>query len=212
MFWRVESVLMRNQLLGLTLLCISLCPLAALAEDKSDVTKYQVEIPGWYAETRKGDFQIGLDTKEKHGGTKSAYLESVVPKPRDFGNVTNWFDAKEYCGKRIKMSAWVKTKLTSGTAQLWLRIDGDWDSVKAGSFDNMGDRPIRGTTDWTQHDLVVDVPETSTDIVFGFMLIGTGRAWLDDVSFETVSKNVPLTGYGTSKKQNPRNLNFEDTQ
>ena len=57
----------------------------------------------------------------------------------------------------------------------------------------MGNRPIQGSTDWAKYELVVEVAEESTLIVFGLMLIGEGQIWLDDVSFETVSKDVPLT-------------------
>jgi hypothetical protein len=81
----------------------------------------------------------------------------------------------------------------------------------------MDDRPIRGASDWRQYSLVVDVPEKSTTIMFGLMLIGTGQIWLDDVSFAAVGKDVPLTGSyaaatAESKRQKPVNLNFEEAQ
>jgi len=216
---------MRTTLLALALLFFSVCPVFAqehaaagsrqsiyISESTPTTSKDKDPVPGWFAETREGDFEIGLDTTEKHGGTSSAHMKSVVASPREFGNLTNWFMAREYIGKRLRMTAWVKTKLTSGTAQLWLRIDGDWESgAQHGCFDNMNDRPIKGVTDWTKYNLVVDVPKNSTDIVFGFMLIGTGEAWLDDVNFEAVGKDVPLTGdFGGTKRKSPANLNFEE--
>jgi len=109
------------------------------------------------------------------------------------------------------MSAWMKTKLTSGKAHLWVRVDGDWkDSpAKRGCFDNMNDRAPKGTTDWTRYDLVVDVPPTSKQIGFGGMLDGTGEMWVDDISFEEVSKSVPLTGEWIETNE-PGNLGFEE--
>jgi hypothetical protein len=184
--------------------------------DEMPTKQKQQEIPGWFPETRKGDFEVGLDKSEKHSGTQSAYLKSAVSKPKEFGNLTQAFVPNNYLGKRLKMSAWVKTKLTGGTAQLWLRIDGDWKSAaaKPGCFDNMDDRPIKGDNDWTQYSLVCDVPDTSNHVVFGCFLHGTGQVWLDDVSFEVVGKDVPLTGkYATLTgcgKQEPINLSFED--
>jgi len=171
-------------------------------------------IYGWYAETRNGDFEAGLDHTEMHSGTRCAYLKSLVPKlkrdPANFGNLTQAFEADDYHGTRLRMSAWVKTELTDGSAQLWLRIDGDWEcGARRGCFDNMDDRRIMGLTAWQEYSLVVDVPPTSTYVVFGFMLPGIGQAWLDDVSFETVSKEVPLTGIIAGKTK-PINLNFED--
>lgn len=170
-------------------------------------------VPGWFAETRKGDFQAGLDHAEKHSGATAAYMKSVVQKPREFGNLTQWFDANDYLGKRIRMTAWVKSELSSGTAQLWLRIDGEWkDAAKVGSFDNMNDRPIRGKTNWSRYSLVVDVPKNSRIVVFGLMLLGTGQVWLDDVSFEEVSTAVPLTGNSTGQKTKATNLDFEQNE
>lgn len=172
-------------------------------------------IDEWYGYTAKGAFEFGLDKTTKHSGTNSAYVKSVVPKSKEFGNLQQAFVPNNYLGKRLRMSGWVKTKLTSGTAQLWIRVDGEWnnDATKPGTFDNMDDRPIKGTTDWTPYSLVVDVPETANHVAFGLMLIGTGKIWLDDVSFETVSKDVPLSGKYTTLtgcgKKEPANLNFE---
>ena len=171
-------------------------------------------IRGWYCDTDDGGFEIGLDKSEKHSGTASGYIKSVVAKPKKFGNLMQWFAADEYLGKRLKTSGWVKTKLLTGTAQLWVRIDGDWGNARRDSFDNMGDRPIKGDTDWTQYSIVTDVPQTSTQIFFGLMLIGTGQIWLDDVCFEEVTTDVPITGNFTSKtaakaKTKPVNLSFD---
>jgi hypothetical protein len=171
---------------------------------------------GWiYHATNKDDFEVGLDLSEKHSGTRSGYLKSVVENPKPFGNLMSYFAPEEYLDKRLRMSAWVKTELVSGTAQLWLRVDGDWKSAatQRGCFDNMDDRPIVGSTAWRKYELVVDIPKTSTGVAFGLMLLGKGQTWLDDVSFEQVSEDVPLTGKyasGFRKTARPENLSFED--
>ncbi len=178
--------------------------------------KKQKAPPGWiYSATDEDDYEVGIDTNEKHSGTKCGYLKSVVTNPKPFGNLSSWFTPEDYLEKRMRMTAWVKTELTQGKAQLWLRIDGDWKtaSQKPGCFDNMDDRPITGSTNWNKYELVVDIPQTTTNIVFGLMLIGEGQIWLDDVSFEEVSKDVTLTGMfciAKAKSLAPKNLNFED--
>jgi hypothetical protein len=169
-------------------------------------------IHGWNTETRGGQFEIGVDTSEKHSGTRSAFLKSIIPVPRGFGDLSQRFQASDYLGKRLRMSAWVKTKITSGWAALWLRIDGDWTDTKPGCFDNMYDRPITGATEWTRYSLVVDVPEKSKYVVFGCFLNGIGQVWVDDVSFDAVSTNVPLTGPYAVDRRTPINLNFEEHQ
>lgn len=173
-------------------------------------------VPGWYADNANEQFEIGLDSGVKHSGTNSAYIKSLVTggKRKSFGNLMQWFDADEYRGQHFKMSAWVKTKLDSGTAQLWVRVDGrgHGDAMRD-CFDNMGDRPIKGTTDWLHYSVVVDVPESSSRINIGCILCGTGEVWFDDVTIESVSKDVPLTGGFTNEKAprklQPSNLDFE---
>ncbi len=42
------------------------------------------------------------------------------------------------------------------------------------AFDNMHDRPIKGTTGWQQYEVVLDIPRDSTGISFWILLDGTG--------------------------------------
>lgn len=177
--------------------------------------KIEVGVPGWFEGTQDGDFEVGTDIEENHNGKKSGYIKSLVEKPKEFGNLSQAFAPTDFLGKRLKISTWVKAKITSGSANCWARVDGKWskkDGIRFGSFDNMTDRPIAGTTDWTKYDIVVDVPEESTNLSFGCMLIGTGHVWIDDFSFEVVSKETPLTGIssGEPSQKEPFNINFEE--
>ncbi|HEY9773807.1 MAG TPA: hypothetical protein V6C81_08355 [Planktothrix sp.] len=170
---------------------------------------------GWNADHDLNHFEIGIDPSERHSGRRSAYLKSLTKNPPEFGNIDQGFIPSEQLGKRVRMSAWVKTNITSGTAQLWLRMDrAPHERSRPGSFDNMDDRPIKGVTGWTQYSLVCDVPSDGKLIAFGLMLIGEGHVWLDDVKFETVGQDVPLTGDfandQTSSKTKPTNTSFED--
>ncbi len=167
--------------------------------------------PGWTFSSANGDdYEAGIDEKVKHSGTRCVYLRSVVDKPRPLAYLSQGFSPAPYLGKRLRMSAWVKSNCAGGKVQLWLRIAGDWTSTstKPNCFDNMEDRPILDVTDWTQYNIVVEVPESSTFIDFGLMLTGSGQAWVDDFSFETVGDEVALTNHDSSKME-PFNLNFE---
>jgi hypothetical protein len=75
-------------------------------------------------------------------------------------------------------------------AWLWMRVDGGAGSL---AFDNMMDRKIKGTSDWKKHEIVLDVPETSATIIFGFGMNGKGQVWADDFQFEVVGQDVPTT-------------------
>jgi lipoprotein NlpI len=70
-------------------------------------------------------------------------------------------------------------------------VDGPDNKVLA--FDNMQDRPIKGTTDWTNCAVVLDVPANAAGIMFGLILEHRGKAWFDGVTLEPVGTDVPST-------------------
>lgn len=81
---------------------------------------------GWYLSDRR-DFQSGIDATGKHGQGECIYLKSVVPRPKTFGFLSKSIDPTTFLRKRLKFHALLKTDLPDGaSAQLWLRVDGDW--------------------------------------------------------------------------------------
>jgi hypothetical protein len=47
-------------------------------------------------------------------------------------------------------------------------------------------RAVQGSTDWTEHTVVLDVPDNATYIALGFLLSGDGTVWGDDLKLEVV--------------------------
>ena len=94
-------------------------------------------------------------------------------------------------GKRIRVSGWIKTKDVANWAGASLAIINSGGHVFAS--DAMTDRPLHGTTDWTQIRLVADVPAEPCTASFGPVLYGTGELWVDDFRIETVSADTPVT-------------------
>jgi len=92
-------------------------------------------------------------------------------------------------------------------AGLWMRVDRDKKPV---AFDNMRDRPIEDTQGWTQHAIVLDVDSKATAVAFGILLAGKGAVWIDDVTFEVVGEEVPVTDLTRKLTSSPRNLDFEN--
>jgi hypothetical protein len=70
-------------------------------------------------------------------------------------------------------------------AQMWLSVDRA--NRRQGFFDNMNDRPVR-SSDWTRCEIDAEIDHDATFVNFGVMSIGRGRVWVDDVSFEVVSR------------------------
>jgi hypothetical protein len=99
---------------------------------------------GWrHTGSRPQDYEMGIDTTVKHGGKASAHIKFIGSSTGGFGNLMQTFRADDYRGKRVRMSAWLKTA-DANTANLWMRVDG----AKVGfGFDNMHNRAVKGTTE-----------------------------------------------------------------
>jgi hypothetical protein len=157
------------------------------------------------------DYELGIDANVVRNGKNSGYLKAKVAEPRGFGTMMQMFKANDYLNKRMCFSAFVKSEGIEAWAGLWMRIDGPGQHNPLG-FDNMQNRPIKGTTDWQKYEVVLDVPQESVAIAFGILLTGKGQAWLSEVQFEEVGTDVPTTspeGRGELPDK-PGNLDFAE--
>jgi hypothetical protein len=167
-------------------------PPAQPADFQPDNPDFEAGTSGWVlGGDRSQDYAIGSDSAIVHGGSASAYIRSMRDNIDGFGTLmqTLWAIG-EYQGQRLRMSAYAKTKDVAGWAGFWLRVDNATGTV---AFDNMQDRPIQGDNDWSQYEIVLDVPQDSAAISFGILLAGTGQVWVDDFWFEIVDQDVPTT-------------------
>jgi hypothetical protein len=135
------------------------------------------------------------------GAESSSYLRSSSDGPiNGFGTWMTTVEAAPYAGKRVRLRGAVATKDVTGSAGLWMRVDGSEKGPGHGgqpatlAFDNMSDRPIKGTTDSKQYDVVLSVPAAAKQIAYGVMLVDHGETHTSDLKLEVVSDTVPLTG------------------
>jgi hypothetical protein len=154
------------------------------------------------------EYAIGIDSSNHRSGRASGSLRSLVPNPRGFGTLMQSMDPAGVAGKRLRLSTYVKSESVSGWAGVWMRVDGP-NGKRSTAFDNMQDRPIVGTTDWTRYEVVLDVAADSENVAFGVLLHGSGRVLIDDVAFEVVSTDVPTTDKKGRRAKGPANLDFE---
>lgn len=169
---------------------------------------------GWHkAGDMPAKYEMGLDESVSNSGEGSAYIESKSNRITGFGTMMQTCMATEYIGERIKLTGHIKSENVDNWAGMWLRIDPEKGYDDLG-FDNMQDRSIDGTMDWTKCEIVLDVPEESWTLNYGVLLSGTGKVWFDDFSFEIVDKNTPTTEYSHVKSKTildePLNINFEN--
>jgi len=163
---------------------------------------------GWMiAGSQPAKYEAGVDTTVLYESHRSAYLKSKEQVTGGFGTLMQSFDAKNYLGKRVRFSAEVKTEEVQSWAGLWMRVDKGSQTVE---FDNMQDRPLKGTAGWKKFELVLDVPQDATGVFFGVLLDSIGEVWLSDVKFEVVGTEVPTTGIRPKPlRSGPVNLDFQ---
>ncbi len=167
---------------------------------------------GWTFTSRQDScYSAQLEQRVVHSGRKAACLQSIAaPSPEDFAVVTQVVDARLYRGQKVRLSGYARSDKVSQWAGLWMRID-----PKSGpplEFDNMQKRPIRGTTEWTQYSIELNVSFQADQIHIGGLLMGPGTIWLDDLKLETngaalvgVKEKTRLRGVPLR----PVNLDFE---
>jgi C-terminal processing protease CtpA/Prc len=148
---------------------------------------------GWSSPT-KPNYAGELTEEKPKSGKRAALLRSLVGAFADgppFGNLMQAFDATPFRGHRVRLRAAVRIEGSgpSARAQLWIRVDRSENRI--GFFDNMGDRPIT-LPDWQYYEIIGDVDDDAATINIGMLLLGGGKAWLDDVSFEDLGKTVVL--------------------
>jgi hypothetical protein len=162
----------------------------------------------WFAAgSEPKSYDMGITTSEHHTGKSSAYMKSVKTDIQGFGTYMQMTEAGQYVDKSVRMTGWIRSKNVEDWAGMWFRVDGD-NPNNTLSFDNMQDRPIKGTTEWKKYDITLDVPKEGKALAFGVLLSGKGEVYFDDISFEILG---PATGKGKMNGylQSPSNLDFE---
>ena len=176
--------------LSITVLFLSF-GLFLLVHNESKAQSVGGWVNGWFKAGSKPDsYMVGLDKSTYKSGGSSAFIESTENNIEEFGTLMQSCSAQDYLGKRIKMTAYVKSENVDW-AGMWLRVDSRLTKNML-SLDNMHDRPIKGTHDWIKCEIILDVPEESGTLNYGVLLSGTGKVWFDDISFEIVD-NIKTT-------------------
>jgi len=168
---------------------------------------------GWFkAGSKPQSYEMGIDKGAGQNSKNAATIKSIDKKIDGFGTLMQQSNPDKYLGKRVRMTGYVKSENVASWAGLWLRVDQSG-SQQPLSFDNMGSRPIKGTTGWKKYEIVLDIPSNASLIAYGALLDGTGQVWFDNITFEIVDKSVQTTDSKNVKnpatQSGPTNLDFE---
>jgi hypothetical protein len=182
----------------------------------------QAAVPtGWFfAGSKPQEYNCSVDPGTPYNGQMSVYIKSKEGvKTTGFGSMMQDFSPTQYIGKRVRLSANLKSEGVEEWGGLWMRID-DANHPKNGypssvGFDNqhdgLKDTSVKGTSGWKNYSVVLDVPEGATGIYIGFLLSGPGALWVNGMKVEVVGLDVPVTGRSMTQAahEGPANLGFE---
>jgi C-terminal processing protease CtpA/Prc len=123
---------------------------------------------------------VGLSTSGSTYQSKRTARDLEVSTGPGFGTIIQSLDATPYRGRSIKLAAKLRAVVDGrgNQAHMWLRVDRP--ERQMGFFDNMGDRPVT-SAEWQDVEIVGDVANDASHVVYGGFLSGRGSAWVDDV-------------------------------
>jgi hypothetical protein len=172
-------------------------------------------VKGWGITGARRDAYSAEVSAETHGGRPVVRMWRSGDGADGFGAMFQVFKPDAYRGRRVQLSAALRTVDVTGRAALCFRVDGP-ESERSGrylAFDNMDARPsVSGSTNWTRHACVLDVSEEATALFISNILAGRGELFWADVRFELVDPSVPVTDMQSvsALRSAPTNLDFTE--
>ena len=118
-----------------------------------------------------------MDDKVVHGGKWAVRIERNAESPNDFSSITKSIEMG-FSGATVELRGFLRTENVSDFAGLWMREDGESSGL---AFDNMQSHELKGTTGWTEYSISLPVGSEARNLVFGALLSGTGKTWVDDL-------------------------------
>ncbi|HTB48471.1 MAG TPA: hypothetical protein VK712_00105 [Verrucomicrobiae bacterium] len=147
---------------------------------------------GWFISGDNPDcYEVGTDKAVVYSKAPSGFIKSKRKNFKGFGTLMQQTNIEDYIGKKLELTAVIKTGDVKQWAGLWARLDDD--NMKCLWFDNMQDRPLKGATNWKQVHITMDVPIESSVLNFGVLLVGPGNVWMNDFNLYELSGNKKIS-------------------
>lgn len=109
-----------------------------------------------------------------------------------FATLMQQISGVDYAGKRVRLSARVRGEQLADWGGLWMRADSA--QAPGTAFDNMSDRPLRGSFGWQPAEVVLDIPADTATLSFGYLLAGRGQLQATSFQLDIVPTATPTTG------------------
>ena len=156
---------------------------------------------GWAAGPSGTIFQ---DNKIVHSGHGAVRLERNPQSTGGFSTINQVIDI-DFAGSTLELRGFLRTENVSEFAGLWMREDGEQNNL---AFDNMEGQNLKGTTEWKEYSIVLPLKPEARKLNFGVLLVGTGKAWADDLQLLVDGKPVAQA----AKIERPKTIFELDTQ
>lgn len=163
-----------------------------LTVEPEDLQTPQTIQKGWFISGDNPDcYEVGTDKTVVYNKQSSGFIKSKREKIKGFGTLMQQTDIKAYVDKKLELTGIIKAKGVRRWAGLWARLDDE--DMKVLWFDNMQDRPIKGTVDWQRVKIAFEVPSESSTLNFGVLLVGTGVVWMNNFKLVELKDNKKKT-------------------
>lgn len=144
---------------------------------------------------------IEPDSTTAHSGRFSALLTSArKPAFETYQNACQVFNARNFSGKRVRLSGWCKLENVNDTSA-FLSV---YSTGLYGVGGSLAGDALSGTRDWTFYSVEWDVPkDTYTVWARAGFLTTIGKCWWDDLKFEVLGDSQARRK-ATAAKTTPR--------
>ncbi len=160
-------------------------------------------VQGWgLTGTRPDAYEIRCDEIFTDCAVPILRTRAFKSEPLGMGSLTHSEGAETWRGRRVTLKAELRGGAIEGWGGLWMRVDDKDGKVLA--FDNMQNRPLRGTSSFQWYSVVLDVPQDAERVSFGVLLHGPGAVFIREIVFEEVDLDVSSTDLmGPLRAQSP---------
>jgi hypothetical protein len=192
-------VTLRQPLLAscLALSLLSILPSSAQGPNSSNFRLRDWSVWGPLAET-----SVLIDPSTTNHGAKVAVIDSGATADKlERVGIYQEFKADKYRGKRLALSADLKTVGKGAWSGLWMTVEDE--NGKGVAFDNMENRPVKAAGNWQVGKVVLDVPAGASAVMIGCALHGRGKALVSAVALTEVGKKVKTTAVAVDDKKYP---------
>jgi hypothetical protein len=138
----------------------------------------------------------GVDQDRPHGGAASGVMAIEAGQFNAAAGLSQSVSAKRYRGRRVSIEAYMATEdvasgtlLAAGTsAAAFLEVQVISQKTSADNLERCQSTSMTGTVDWQKVTLSFDVARDADVLTLGALLVGKGKAWVDDFRLVDVGR------------------------